>query len=112
MTPTARSANAPRTLEFQGEEIGLVLRTLARAAKMNVLVSDKVIGTVALRLENKTPRDAIGVIVDHKGLVMTEKGDVFSIKTAEEQAKEPTEPGSYTFSYATAEKSSHSSTSS
>ncbi len=104
MSETAESPNAPRTLEFQGEEVGLVLRTLARAAKMNLLVSDKVIGTVVLRLEDKTPKDAISVIVDHKGLVMDEKNGVYSIKTAEERAKEPTEPGSYTFSYATAEK--------
>lgn len=95
------SPDTPRVFEFQGEDLSLVLRTLARAARMNILVSDKVVGSVALRLEDKTPRDAIGVIVDHKGLVMDEKNGVYSIKTAEERAKEPTEPGSYTFSYAT-----------
>jgi type IV pilus assembly protein PilQ len=99
---SSESPDAPRVFEFQGEELGLVLRTLARAAKMNILVSDKVQGTIVLRLESKTPREAIGVIVDHKGLSMDEKNGVFSIKTPEEKAKEPTEPGSYTFSYATA----------
>jgi type IV pilus assembly protein PilQ len=91
--------------EFQGDDIGLVLRTLARQAKMNIVVSDKVgpvAGTVTMRIEDKTPREAIDIIVTSKGLVMDEVGGVFYIKTQEERAKEPTVSGSYTFSYAAA----------
>src|SRR5437899_2918242 len=33
---------ATRTSEFQGDEIGLVLRTLGRQAHMNLVISDKV----------------------------------------------------------------------
>jgi type IV pilus secretin PilQ/predicted competence protein len=102
MESSSESPDVARVFEFQGEELGLVLRTLARAAKMNIMVSDKVQGTVQVRLENKTPREAIRKIVEHKGLVMEEKDGDFSIKTPEEKAKEPTEPASYTFSYATA----------
>ncbi len=67
--------NATRLNEFQGDEIGLVLRTLARQAGMNIVVSDKVLnadGTVTMRLENKTPREAIEIIVESKGLILDE----------------------------------------
>jgi len=72
------------------------------------VVSDKVAatgGTVNMRIEDKSPREAIEIIVEAKGLVMDQgKGDVYYIKTTEEKAKEPTESGNYTFSYASAEK--------
>ncbi|WP_157447660.1 hypothetical protein [Chthoniobacter flavus] len=101
-------AGAARLNDFQGDPIDLVLRTLARQAKMNIVVSDKVAqsaGTVNMRIEDKTPAEAIEIIVESKGLVMDKgKGDVYYIKTPEEKAKEPTESGSYTFSYAQAEK--------
>jgi type II secretory pathway component GspD/PulD (secretin) len=75
---------------------------------MNIVVSDKVAasgGTVNMRIEDKSPREAIEIIVESKGLVMDQgKGDVFFIKTTEEKAKEPTESGHYMFSYASAEK--------
>ncbi len=101
------SPNAVKTVEFQGDEIGLVLRTLARQAKLSIVISDAVAttgGTVTMRIEDKTPKDAIDTIVTAKGLIMDEQKGVYFIKTAAEKAKEPTESGSYTFSYATAEK--------
>ena len=91
-------------VEFQGDELGLVLRTLARQAGISIMVSEKVQGTVTVRLVDTTPRDAIAAIVESKGLVMVQKGNVYSVKTQEEKTKEPAEPGSYTFGYATAEK--------
>ena len=106
--PTALSPTASRLNDFQGDPIDLVLRTLARQAKMNIVVSDKVAttaGTVNMRIEDKSPREAIEIIVEAKGLVMDQgKGDVYYIKTLEEKSKEPTESGSFTFSYASAEK--------
>ena len=75
---------------------------------MNIVVSDKVAqtaGTVNMRIEDKSPKEAIEIIVEAKGLVMDQgKGDVFYIKTTEEKAKEPTARGTYTFTYASAEK--------
>ncbi len=96
-----------RTVEFQGDEIGLVLRTLARQAKMNIVVSDQVGatgGTVSMRIEDKTPKEAIETIITAKSLIMDEQKGVYFIKTAAEKKAEPTESGSYTLSYATAEK--------
>ena len=107
-TTNALPATAARLNDFQGDPIDLVLRTLARQAKINIVVSDKVAasaGTVNMRIEDKTPKEAIEIIVESKGLVMDQgKGGVYYIKTTEEKAKEPTESGAYTFSYAQAEK--------
>jgi type IV pilus secretin PilQ/predicted competence protein len=97
-------ANTPRVSEFQGDDVGLVLRTLARQAGMSVVVSAQVTGPITLRLENKTPREVIKVVCNANGLVMDELDGVTYIKTQAEKAKEPTETYQYTFSYASAEK--------
>jgi type IV pilus assembly protein PilQ len=69
----AISPTTPRLLEFQGEDLSLVLRTLARSAKVNMVVSDDVTGTVSIRLEDKTPREAIEIIVTAKDLLLDDK---------------------------------------
>ena len=97
--------SATRLNEFQGDEVSLVLRTLARQARINIVVSDKVAATagpVTMRIEDKTPLEAIEVIVAAKGLVMDELNGVYFVKTQEERAKEPTESASFTLSYAQA----------
>lgn len=95
--------NAPKASEFQGDEIGLVLRTLARQARMNVVVSPQVVGVVNMRIEDKTPREVVEIICQANGLIIDELNGVSYIKTAAEKAKEPTEAFKYTFSYAKAE---------
>ena len=65
-----------------------------------MVVSDKVTGNVTLRLENTTPRDALKVIAESKGLWLEEKNNVLYVRSQEERAKEPTETADYTFSYA------------
>jgi type IV pilus secretin PilQ/predicted competence protein len=102
---TGLAPSAARTSDFQGDEISLVLRTLARQAHINLSISDKVstaAGTVTMRIEDKTPKETIEAIVTSKGLVMDEQGGIFYIKTQEERAKEPTESGNFTLSYAKA----------
>ena len=86
--------------EFQGDDIGQVLRLLARQAKINMVVSDAVTGTVTMRLEDVTALQAIAIIVKAKGLVMDRIDEVYYIKTQAERTAEPTESGSYQFSYA------------
>src|SRR6266849_4722795 len=88
--------------EFQGDEVGQVLRLLARQAKINVVVSETVTGTVTMRLEDVTALQAISIIVKAKGLFMDKIDNVYYIKTATERTAEPTESDSYQFSYARA----------
>src|SRR5438105_11228904 len=90
--------------EFQGDDVGQVLRLLARQAKINLVVSETVTGTVTMRLEDVTALQAIGIIVKAKGLFMDKIDSVYYVKTETERAKEPTESDSYQFSYAKAEK--------
>ncbi|HEX8295756.1 MAG TPA: secretin N-terminal domain-containing protein [Chthoniobacteraceae bacterium] len=98
--------NGTRMNDFQGDPIDLVLRTLARQAGMNIVVSDQVTttaGTVNMRIADKSPKEAIEIIVESKGLIMDQgKGGVYYIKTTAEKAKEPTESGSFTLNYAQA----------
>ena len=88
--------------EFQGDDVGQVLRLLARQAKVNMVVSDAVTGTVTMRLEDVTALQAISIIVKAKGLFMDKIDTVYYIKTAAERTAEPTETDNYQFSYARA----------
>ena len=90
--------------EFQGDEVGQVLRLLARQAKINMVVSDQIppATTVTMRLEDVTALQAVAIIVKAKGLFMDNIDNVYYIKTAAERTAEPTESGSYQFSYARA----------
>ena len=88
--------------EFQGDDVGQVLRLLARQAKVNMVVSDAVTGTVTMRLEDVTALQAISIIVKAKGLFLDKIDSVYYIKTAAEKTAEPTESDSYQFSYARA----------
>src|SRR5712691_3326163 len=76
--------------EFQGDDVGQVLRLLARQAKVNMVVSDAVTGTVTMRLEDVTALQAISIIVKAKGLFMDKIDNVYYSKTAGERAAEPT----------------------
>ncbi len=85
--------------EFQGDDVGQVLRLLARQAKVNMVVSEAVTGTVTMRLEDVTALQAINIIVKAKSLFMDQIENVYYIKTAQERTAEPTESDSYQFSY-------------
>jgi type IV pilus secretin PilQ/predicted competence protein len=88
--------------EFQGDDVGQVLRLLARQAKVNMVVSEAVTGTVTMRLEDVTALQAIAIIVKAKSLFMDQIDNVYYIKTAQERTAEPTESDSYQFSYSRA----------
>ena len=88
--------------EFQGDDVGQVLRLLARQAKINMVVSEAVTGTVTMRLEDVTALQAISIIVKAKSLFMDQIEHVYYIKTAQERTAEPTESDSYQFSYSRA----------
>ena len=88
--------------EFQGDDVGQVLRLLARQAKINMVVSEAVVGTVTMRLEDVTAIQAVAIIVKAKGLFMDRIDNVYYIKTATERTAEPTESDNFQFSYARA----------
>ena len=74
--PPAAQADGPaaggaRVREFQGDDVGQVLRLLARQAKIDLVVAEAVKGNISLRLENKTAMDAIEIIVHANKLAMT-----------------------------------------
>ncbi len=100
--PVVSGGAMPR--EFNGEEIATVLRILARQAQINLVVSDAVIGTITMRLENVTAFEAIRIICTAKNLFLTEIDNVWYVKTMEEKAAEPQESASFRFSYAKAEE--------
>jgi type IV pilus secretin PilQ/predicted competence protein len=85
--------------EFQGDDVGQVLRLLARQAKINMVVSEAVTGTVTMRLEDVTALQAVAIIVKAKGLFMDQIDNVYYIKTGAERGAEPTQSESYQFSY-------------
>jgi type IV pilus assembly protein PilQ len=88
--------------EFQGDDVGAVLRLLARQAKINMVVSEAVTGTVTMRLEDVTALQAVSIIVKSKGLFLDQIDNVYYIKTGAERGAEPTESDSYQFSYSRA----------
>ena len=90
--------------EFQGDDVGAVLRLLARQAKINMVVSEAVTGTVTMRLEDVTALQAVTIIVKAKGLFLDKIDNVYYIKTAAERTAEPTESDSYQFSYSRAKE--------
>jgi type IV pilus assembly protein PilQ len=103
-TDTAVENGGVGVREFQGDDVGQVLRLLARQAKVNMVVSEAVVGTVTMRLEDVTAIQAISIIVKAKGLFMDKIDNVYYIKTAVERTAEPTESDSYQFSYARAKE--------
>lgn len=101
---SAADPNAAGVREFQGDDVGQVLRLLARQSKINMVVSDQIPPntTVTMRLEDVTPLQAIAIIVKAKGLFMDKIDNVYYIKTPAERTAEPTESDSFQFSYARA----------
>ena len=91
--------------EFQGDDVGQVLRLLARQSKINMVVSEAVTGTVTMRLEDVTALQAVAIIVKAKGLFMDKIDNVYYVKTGAERTSEPTESDSYQFSYGRAKDS-------
>jgi type IV pilus secretin PilQ/predicted competence protein len=90
--------------EFQGDDVGQVLRLLARQAKINMVVSDQLPANsqVTMRLEDVTALQAVEIIVKAKGLFIDKIDNVYYVKTPAEKTAEPTESDSYQFSYARA----------
>ena len=101
-TTTTADSGGVGVREFQGDDVGQVLRLLARQAKVNMVVSEAVTGTVTMRLEDVTALQAVDIIAKSKSLFVDKIDGVYYVKTAAERTAEPTETDSYQFSYARA----------
>ena len=99
---SATNAAGARAREFQGDDVGQVLRLLARQAKISIIVSPLVVGTISMRLEDVTALQAIETICQAQGYDLTDLKGVYYVKTPAEKAAEPTQSDFYTFSYARA----------
>lgn len=70
----------PVAYEFKNENLTLVFQTLAHDAKISLFISPGVTGTVTVRLENKTPLEAIQIIAENNDLNFEKaKSGIYSI---------------------------------
>lgn len=74
-TPTVQgiSPKVTRNFDFQGDDLSAVLRTLAQAGRLNMVVGHEVTGTVNMRIEDKTPRESIEILAEAHELKLVEK---------------------------------------
>ncbi len=82
----ANPASAPSVTDFQGDDLSLVLRTLARQAGVNVVIAADVQGEVTLRIENKTPRQILDIVAAMKDLLTEDKAGVIYIRAKHPKA--------------------------
>ncbi len=75
------AAGGARVREFQGDELGQVLRLLARQAKIDLVVADGLHGQVSMRLENKTALEAIEILVRSNRLSLKNEKGVYYVET-------------------------------
>lgn len=69
-------------LDYRNVEVRELLQALAAAAKVNMLVSDKVAGTVTVRLEEMPWEQALDVVLHSQGLRKREQDGILFIETA------------------------------
>jgi type IV pilus assembly protein PilQ len=66
----------PISLNFQRAELGAVLNAFAQFTGLNIVASDRVRGTVSLRLDKVSWRTAFDTLLDVNGLAMERHGNV------------------------------------
>jgi type IV pilus assembly protein PilQ len=89
LAPVQRMSDAPRdsrlaredhdrpiTLNFQNAELGAVLDAFARFTGLNIVASERVRGSVSLRLTDVPWRTAFDTLLDVNGLAMERRGNV------------------------------------
>ena len=67
------------TLNFQDVDVRAVLQILADVADVNMVISDSVSGTLALRLQQVPWDQALDIILENKGLGQRQVGNVVSV---------------------------------
>lgn len=81
--------------EYAGDEIADVLQDLAKKAGIPVFIRSTVQGTATLRLENRTAREVLDVIVQANNLVIGENDGVYYIDTVDGLYKRATERATF-----------------
>jgi len=66
----------PISLNFQRAELGAVLNAFAQFTGLNIVASDRIRGTVSLRLDKVSWRTAFDTLLDVNGLAMERHGNV------------------------------------
>ena len=74
-------------LNFRNVEVRGLLKALAEAAQTNMLVSDKVTGTVTLSLAEMPWEQALDVILKSQGLAKSVKDGIIFIDPAAEATR-------------------------
>ncbi|MDR3401636.1 MAG: hypothetical protein P4L99_03975 [Chthoniobacter sp.] len=92
--PPALSPDTPRLIDFEGDDLALALRTLARSARINLVISDDLPkDTVTMRLEDHTPRQAIDLIAGSKDLLVEDRKGILFVRPKNPLPKKPAQEG-------------------
>jgi beta-lactamase regulating signal transducer with metallopeptidase domain len=70
------------SLDYQDVDVRALLRAMADAAQVNMLVSTKISGRVTVKLEETSWEQALGIILGSQGLVAREKDGVMFVDLA------------------------------
>jgi type IV pilus assembly protein PilQ len=69
-------------LQFQDVEVRGLIKAMGEAAGVNILVSDKVSGTVTVKLAEMPWDQALDIILNSQGLVKRERDGILFIEPA------------------------------
>lgn len=69
-------------ISFENDDLRVVLRVLAEQAQIRLGIDRRIGGTLTLRLENSTAREALGLVAASKGLVLDPMGKSFFVFAA------------------------------
>ena len=93
--PEVDKPDTRRPREFSNTELSVVLRLLARQARINLIIADEVLSensTLTTRLEDVTALEAIQAITSSKGLRLENRDNVYYVEMSpEERAKREAE---------------------
>ncbi len=78
----------PISVDFQNADIHAVLRFLAEIGGINIVVSDKVKGTVTLKLNHVPWDEVLDLVLSSNGLAKIKIGNVIKISTLQELKQE------------------------
>ena len=78
--------NKPISLNFQRAELGAVLKAFAEFTGLNIVASERVRGSVSLRLDKVPWRRAFDTLLDVNNLAMERHGDVIWVTSQSELA--------------------------